>query len=706
MKNTDRQIVKYEFDGITAIYTVMNGVTSFTCVPTEMAGEVKESKLFKSYNTEHPYCEIEPMVQVSRLGDVSRRDFTVAATMYNRTTAFAFREYDRIFEETQTERRIVTHLKTDDGLYARHFVKQVKGYNAIETYIEIENRGEDCVLESAASFALSSLTPFCEENDPEALIMHRLHGNWSGEGRKESTPVSVYNFEDSWSSLGVRMQRIGALGSMPARGYIPFIAIEDTAHGATWAVQLDAPSSWQIEALHRYGAITLTGGQADFLYGHWRKSLKRGEVFKTHSAFISAVKGDLTKACAALTDYHETRYRFPESEKSLPVIYNEYLYSWGNPTMENVRPQLKLAADLGAEYFVLDAGWFSKMCDGVLGDWNVVKEKFPNGLKEFAEEGKANGFKACGVWYEFEGVTDNADIAEKKDWLLHENGAVINHSGRMFLDFRKAEVNDYLTEKVIKALNDNGLKYIKIDYNENIGFGADGAESFGEGLRQHTEKVIEFYKKLRDGVPGLVMEVCSSGGMRHEPLFSTLGSMVSFSDAHENSDGAVLAMDLHRIMQPRTLQVWASVCPCHDTDEVYFTMVKAMLGRICLSGKLAEVSEEVYGIVKKGVEFYSELKDVIRDGETVLIDTDEIKSLRHPKGVIRLARKGKFTDKIICYAMAYGDEDRIAEFPASGYDDFICYGNAAVELKNGKLTVKLGGKRLSAAVAVLKRSKV
>lgn len=366
----------------------------------------------------------------------------------------------------------------------------------------------------------------------------------------------------------------------------------------------EAPDSWQIEALHRYGGITLTGGHADYLFGHWRKRLKKGERFCTRTAYFTCVEGDLTKACAALTRYHETRYRFPESESSLPVVYNEYLCSWGNPTMENVRGQLELARRLGAEYFVIDAGWFGEDKDGDLGDWAVNRKKFPGGLKEFSRAFRAAGFKAGGVWYEFESVTARAEVSRNTDWLLKEDGVVIDHDGRMFFDFRKAQVTDYLRKKVIDALNESGLNYIKIDYNENIGLGADGAESPGEGLRAHVEEVVRFFRALREEVPGLVMEICSSGGMRHDPVFLTLGSMVSFSDAHENADGAVVAIDLHRVMQPRTMQIWASILPEQSPDEVYFTMIKAMMGRICLSGKLLSVSEEVLGIVRAGVEYY------------------------------------------------------------------------------------------------------
>ena len=127
-----------------------------------------------------------------------------------------------------------------------------------------------------------------------------------------------------------------------------------------------------------------------------------------------------------------------------------------------------------------------------------------------------------------------------------------------------------------------------------------------------------------------------------------------------------------------------------------------MLGRICLSGKLTEVSDEVRAIVKKGVAFYRNLVEIIRDGETTLIDTDEIKSLRHPCGVIRLMRKSADGKRVACYAMAYGDNARTAQFGARGYRIECGYGNAPYTVENGTLNVKLGKKHLSAAVVILK----
>lgn len=684
-------------NGIAVVYIIRDGVVAFTCIPENTEDLIVKDKLLKLSKGDR-YPELDPMVQVACRGDQPRRDFSAGATTFNSSTAYSLKAFDQQIIQTEHDTRIITFFKNDKNLIAKHVVRQVKGFKAIEVYTEVENVGqEDIVLDRLSSFTLNALTPFSVKNDMQNIVLHRLRSNWSAEGRKESLPLTNFDFEDSWSCLGVRVERFGALGSMPARGFIPFAAIEDKNVGVTWAVQQDAVSSWQIELLHRYGSVNLSGGLADRMFGHWRKNLKAGCSFVTPSAYISCVKGDLTQACAVLTRYHDTLYKMPETEQNLPIVYNEYLYSWGNPTMENLRPQLKKAREFGAKYFVIDAGWFCEVNDGLLGDWNVIKKKFPNGLSEFSQEASASGFEKSGIWYEFESVTQDSDVYKNHpDWLIKEDGLVVARKQRAFLDFRKPEVVDYLTERVIDRLNKDNLKYIKIDYNENIGFGVDGAESPAEGLRLHMQSVATFMKKLRDEVPGLIMETCSSGGMRHSVFFDTIGSMVSFSDAHENVDGAVVAMNLQRIMQPKIMQIWASILPSHGADEVYFTMVKAMLGRVCISGKIAELTNEVENIIKSGIAFYQGIKDVIKDGDTVLIDTDEITSLENPCGVIRLQRLSADGTKMLTYAMCFGDEKRVAEFDTKGFKLYAYYGNA--EVSEGR--VSFGGKKLSAAVCV------
>lgn len=49
---------------------------------------------------------------------------------------------------------------------------------------------------------------------------------------------------------------------------------------------------------------------------------------------------------------------------------------------------------------------------------------------------------------------------------------------------------------------------MKIDYNETIGIGCDGAESPGEGLRKNMEASVSFLKNKRRGSGNCIGKLC------------------------------------------------------------------------------------------------------------------------------------------------------------------------------------------------------
>ena len=149
---------------------------------------------------------------------------------------------------------------------------------------------------------------------------------------------------------------------------------------------------------------------------------------------------------------------------------------------------------------------------------------------------------------------------------------------------------DYLSQKVIGFLEYYGFGYLKADYNESIGIGCDGAESLGEGLRQNMQAAQDFFRKIRDRLPGLVIEVCASGGHRMEPSMIELCDMVSFSDAHEEKEIPVIAANVHRMIPPGQSEIWA-VLRAEDTGKrIVYSMANTFLGVMCLSGDVHTLS--------------------------------------------------------------------------------------------------------------------
>ena len=696
----------YNLGDIAVCFITVDGVTETVFVPADMTDRLNDEKL-AGISPLGWMISPETQVHIALSGDGISNDFSPGNTLRNSDTAFSLKFKGAKYEEQSGKQILIAAFENDKGLVARQ-VYSCTGAGYLETYTELENRGDNVIVEALPSFNMARISPFERFDDPNDIVIHRLLSNWSGEGKLYSVSAADIAFEASWSGLGVRTMRISQTGTMPARGYLPFISVEDKKNGVCWAAETEAPAFWTIEAVFRNNAISVGGGRGDFLSAHWRKTLKTGETEKTNKAYLTVTKGSLENAAARLARHFDDTDEIKDVERDLPVLYNEYCYTWGKPEAKTLEKMLPEIAALGCKYFVIDDGWFYNVYNDkryVIGDWNVNKEYYPEGLKAFADKVRSYGM-IPGVWYEFEGVSEHSDVyRDHPDWLLTRDGKIINNGGRAFLDFRKEEVLNYLREKVIKNLVNCGIGYMKVDYNSNAGFGADGAESYGEAIRQHIDAVLAFFEEIKRSVPSLVLEICSSGGMRHEPRFLSLGDMCSFSDAHENAGGVPVAMNLHRFIPPRKLQIWATIRDDYNADDVKFTVAKAMLGRICFSGNLGNKPQEIIDILKESVSFYEKLKPTIANGETITIENGGISTYLFTKGSPYLVRRSADGKKKIVYAFAIDSENHDFSIDCGDYsvlDTFNAPENT--HIADGKLLFTSGKEKNFGCVILLQKN--
>ncbi len=696
----------YNLGDIAVCFITVDGVTETVFVPADMTDRLNDEKL-AGISPLGWMISPETQVHIALSGDGISNDFSPGNTLRNSDTAFSLKFKGAKYEEQSGKQILIAAFENDKGLVARQ-VYSCTGAGYLETYTELENRGDNVIVEALPSFNMARISPFERFDEPNDIVIHRLLSNWSGEGKLYSVSAADIAFEASWSGLGVRTMRISQTGTMPARGYLPFISVEDKKNGVCWAAETEAPASWTIEAVFRNNAISVGGGRGDFLSAHWRKTLKTGETEKTNKAYLTVTKGSLENAAARLARHFDDTDEIKDVERDLPVLYNEYCYTWGKPEAKTLEKMLPEIAALGCKYFVIDDGWFYNVYNDkryVIGDWNVNKEYYPEGLKAFADKVRSYGM-IPGVWYEFEGVSEHSDVyRDHPDWLLTRDGKIINNGGRAFLDFRKEEVLNYLREKVIKNLVNCGIGYMKVDYNSNAGFGADGAESYGEAIRQHIDAVLAFFEEIKRSVPSLVLEICSSGGMRHEPRFLSLGDMCSFSDAHENAGGVPVAMNLHRFIPPRKLQIWATIRDDYNADDVKFTVAKAMLGRICFSGNLGNKPQKIIDILKESVSFYEKLKPTIANGETITIENGGISTYLFTKGSPYLVRRSADGKKKIVYAFAIDSENHDFSIDCGDYsvlDTFNAPENT--HIADGKLLFTSGKEKNFGCVILLQKN--
>ncbi|MDR2202310.1 MAG: alpha-galactosidase [Clostridiales bacterium] len=673
----------YDFGGLTAVYTVVDGAVSLTVIPASRRRSLRAEKLDLSA-VRRKFADAMPqsVFQIALRGDVYSRGLGMG--MNNSSSCGAFCPTGQEYVAEEDGAAVVTRFDAGAGLKGVHTLRYKNGVDAFESFCEVYNGSESAVvIERLDSFSVSNLSPFEVENDSDSLVLHYMRSHWSGEGRLVSQTLTELSLEDSWSLYGARAFGIGQTGSMPANGYLPFMAVEDKANGLTYAVSVECPASWRIDARHSGGHLSLCGGGADYASGHFALQLNPGESYKTNSAFITAADGGLLAASGRLIDYYSTRIDAPAREQELPIIYNEYCYSWGAPSIEKLRPLMNAVAGYGVDYFVTDAGWYrdDKKEWYSVGDWNINGRLFPDGFNGLVREVESRGMSA-GIWFEFESVSvDSEAYAALNDCLLRRDGHIIRAGQRAFLDFRKDKVREYLTKKVIKPLKEAGIGYIKVDYNETAGIGADGASSPGEGLRGHINCVLDFFGEIKRAVPGIVIEICSSGGMRLEPKFLSLAAQASFSDAHECPESAVIAGNLHRYMPPRQMQIWAALKKEYSLLKTGFVTGTAMLGRYCLSGDIPALSVEQKDLVRQSVEFYRLIRGVIRDGDTVFISQEGVTSYKRLRGSQTLLRAAKDGKTAVLYAFNFDGTSRRVEVPNLDlYAVSAAFGGGAAEL--------------------------
>ena len=210
-----------------------------------------------------------------------------------------------------------------------------------------------------------------------------------------------------------------------------------------------------------------------------------------------------------------------------PVHYNCWEAIYFEHDSNTLSEIVELAADIGAERFVLDDGWFGTRDDDTqsLGDWNIDQRKYPGGLGSLIS--KVNQCNmSFGLWFEPEMINPNSDLFRKHpNWIL---GPIDQMLGRnqLVLDMANPEVQEYLFGKISSILNDHNIAYIKWDHNRVLPF-VEAAQTCG---------TYQLLSRIRDEYPNVEIESCASGGGRIDFGILKYSQRVWLSDSNDASE--------------------------------------------------------------------------------------------------------------------------------------------------------------------------
>jgi alpha-galactosidase len=622
----------------------------------------------------------QSLVQVKLAGQPYPGMFAQGHTMRH---APALADFRLVKQERQDDERgnvLVTVMETASGLRLRHLLCWRKGDEAFEVRADFYNGSDAPVtLEMLSSFSVGGITPYHAADAPGRLRVHRLRSVWAAEGRPVCETLEELHLERSLSGSGLFSERFGQVGTMPVRKWFPFVAVEDAEAGVFWGANLAWPGSWQMEICRQHDDVYISGGLADREFGHWTWTLPPGEGFSAPRAHLSCVRGTLEELCERLISPMERVIdQGPEVERDLPIIFNEWCTTWGHPRHKQLVAIAERLRETPTRYLVIDAGWYMHPPGSAYhghGDWTPNRDLFPEGLAATAAAIRARGL-IPGLWFEFETVATTSQVArEHPEYLLKRDGVPVSVSERNFLDFNHSEVVKFLEERVIGRLRDGGFGYLKVDYNETLGLGADHPYGLGAGLWLQTQlSANRFWPRLRAELPELVIENCASGGHRLEPWMMALSAMSSFSDAHETVEIPVIAANLHKVVHPRQSQIWAVLRAADSERRLCYSLAATFLGRMCLSGDILELNESQWDMVLRAQRFYRECAQVIKRGRSRL-HSRMAASWRYPQGWQALVRQGRDAAEALVVIHTFEGSPERLEVPLPAGADWVITGS-------------------------------
>ena len=466
--------------------------------------------------------------------------------------------------------------------------------------------------------AVTSLV-FGDFGDPDAGELERwslLRGrsDWLAEGRFEPVPLRTAGLPDLHAP-GKPLRTRGcieavSLSSWPTAYEMPVAVLADPA-GFQWSFQVEHNGGWCWQLGERSGGVYLALlGPTDEQH-QWQLELLPGESFATVPAALCVESAQVPPALPALTGFRRASMPAP-IRRSSAVVFNDYMNTvMGDPTADVLYPLVDAAAEVGADYFVIDAGWYADGADwwDAVGEWQPSNRRFPDGLARVLEHVRRRGL-VPGLWLEPEVVGVQSPMAVKLPdaaFLQRAGVRVVDH-GRYHLDLTCEAATAFLDEVVDRLVTELGVGYLKLDYNIRAGVGSDAAtRSPGHGLLLHNRAYLGWLEALRQRHPGLVLENCASGGMREDFATVSRVDLQSTSDQEDFRAYPAVAAAAPMMIPPEQAANWAYPQPEMSDDEIVYTLCTGLLGRLYLSGWLHRMTADQRALVAAAVAAHKRL---------------------------------------------------------------------------------------------------
>ena len=412
----------------------------------------------------------------------------------------------------------------------------------INAYEENDVYALSAKLESKSPIIMEWFSAPVVEVSQTSKEMVDYGGYWSGEFRSQVTP---------WvTGVHLRESRVGTTSHAHFPGLlIPTIESSDNS-GSCYGFHY----GWS--GGHRMIAEQLQDGRRQIQFGNTENSeLSPGTSFETEKLYICYSKYGMGGVGRLFREHVSKSIVDLPKDSVRPVHYNCWEAIYFDHNIDELKEIATIAAEIGAERFVLDDGWFKgrNSPTSSLGDWIVDDQKYPEGMHPLVNHIHSIGM-TFGLWFEPEMVSPDSDLFRSHpEWIMGDENQALGR-GQLVLDISIKEVQEYLFARIDTLLNEYPIEYIKWDHNRVLPY-PDASQ---------TRALYGLLGRIREAHPSIEIESCSSGGGRIDYGILRHTQRVWLSDSND-------ALERLRIQHEALLWLPLSVTGSHVGPKVCHT---------------------------------------------------------------------------------------------------------------------------------------
>jgi alpha-galactosidase len=339
--------------------------------------------------------------------------------------------------------------------------------------------------------------------------------------------------------------------------------------------------------------------------------LEPGEELEFPAFHCGVFRGDASVGTNALRQYIYQKLQ-PDygGERPYPrVSYDHWFGLYDDVNEEVLKQQVDRAAQIGVEYWTLDATWFGDF-NADIGNWNAADaRKFPQGLEALADYVRAQGME-MGLWFDCERAFSHSWAAREHRELFFEP---LHANGTLHLNLARRDAQDWLIELISGWISRLGLKWSRFDYNIDPAPYWKAADPTGKIQFAYVQGLYRVLDELRARHPDWMLENCASGGRRTD-LGTLARSHTNWFSDYVDDANVVRWMQLRaqRFMPGNCAN--ASVNIRHgagDPASIDHEILARATNKFSFDGDIACLSEEAAGRCRFWVEKYKAYRHLL-----------------------------------------------------------------------------------------------